>query len=244
MAGNVVAYAHKLSGKPEEVTATVTLKHIVTKITLQHKGNTFTATANNGFTVTYPCVTSYNVLNPENSTTTDRSFVTNFTVDTTIEDNEEICTYYIAVPADYAGTDITLTYRWRHLTIADVTLKQDAHVVLQGDLSPNNTKWLMSNSDVERVKYYFFNSENDCKGSENGVYHCQATEEQIEDICKDITGQDFNTTVVAYLFDDYSGSIQFQKYDSFCNVNLFINNVSYNFRCYYDTSLGYPSLLP
>lgn len=242
--GNVVAYAHKLSGKPEEVTASVTLKHIVTKITLQHKGNAFEVTANNDFTVTYPCVSSYNVLNPENSPTTAISFVTNFTADTQIADNEEICTYYIAVPTDYAGTDITLTYRWRHLTIADVTLKQDAHVVLQGDLSPNNTKWQMSNSDVERVKYYFFDSENDCKGPENGIYFCQVTEEQIEDICKDITGRDFNTTFVAYLFDDHSGNIQFQKYDSYCNVTLFINNVSYIFSCYYDTSFGYPPLLP
>ena len=243
--GNVVAYAHKLNGKPEEVTPSVNLKHIVTKITLQHKGNTFTATANNGFTVTYPCVTSYNVLNPEKIPTTDRSFVTNFTVDTKIEDNEEICTYYIAVPTDYAGTDITLTYRWRHLTIADVTLKQDAHVVLQGDLSPNNTKWQMSNRDVERVKYYFFDSENECKGQESGGrMNCHATEDQIEDICKDITGRDFNTTVVAYLFDDYSGDIQFQKYDSYCRVTLKINNVSYIFYCYYDTSYGYPSLLP
>lgn len=242
--GNVVAYAHKLSGKPEEVTASVTLKHIVTKITLQHKGKAFTATANNGFTVTYPCITSYNVLNPENSPTTAISFVTNFTADTQIEDNEEICTYYIAVPTNYAGTDITLTYRWRHLTIADVTLKQDAHVVLQGDLSPNNTKWQMSNSDVERVKYYFFDSENDCKCSENGIYNCQATEEQIEDICKDITGRDFNTTVVSYLFDDYSGNVQFHKFDSYCSVVLNINNVNYIFCCYYDTSFGYPPLLP
>lgn len=242
--GNVVAYAHKLSGKPEEVTASVTLKHIVTKITLQHKGKAFTATANNGFTVTYPCITSYNVLNPENSPTTVISFVTNFTADTQIEDNEEICTYYIAVPTNYAGTDITLTYRWRHLTIADVTLKQDAHVVLQGDLSPNNTKWHMSNSDVERVKYYFFDSENDCKGSEYEIYNCQATEEQIEDICKDITGRDFNTTIVSYLFDDYSGDVQFRKFDSYCSVVLNINNESYIFYCYYDTAFGYPPLLP
>ena len=244
--GNIVAYAHKLSGKPDDIETSVTLKHIVTKITLQHKGNAFEATANNGFTVTYPCVTSYNVLNPENSTTTNISFVTNFTVDTTIADNEEICTYYIAVPTDYAGTDITLTYRWRHLTIADVTLKQDAHVVLQGDLSPNNTKWQMSNSDVERVKYYFFDSENECKGQESGGrMNCHATEEQIKDICKDITGRDFNTTVVAYLFDDYSGSVKFQKFDTYCQVDLYINDVPYIFYCYYDNALyGYPSLLP
>lgn len=243
--GKVVAYAHKLSGKPEEVTASVTLKHIVTKITLQHKGNAFEVTANNDFTVTYPCVSSYNVLNPENSPTTAISFVNNFTVDTTIEDSKEICTYYIAVPTDYAGTDITLTYRWRHLTIADVVLKQDAHVVLQGDLSPDNTKWQMSNSDVERVKYYFFNSENACKGSEkDGNIYCHATEEQIEDICKDITGRDFNTTVVSYLFDDYSGNVQFQKFDDFCKVSLHINGVSYYFYCYYNPSLDYPSLLP
>ena len=245
--GNVVAYAHKLSGKPEEVTASVTLKHIVTKITLQHKGNTFTATANNGFTVTYPCVTSYNVLNPENSPTTNISFVTNFTADTQIADDKEICTYYIAVPTNYAGTDITLTYRWRHLTIADVTLKQDAHVVLQGDLSPNNTKWQMSNSDVERVKYYFFNSENECKGLEiYGWLYCHATKEQIENICKDITGRDLNTmSVVMYQFADSSGIIQFQDIVNYSLVTIEINGICYNFCCYYDNaSYGYPSLLP
>ena len=245
--GNVVAYAHKLSGKPEEVTASVTLKHIVTKITLQHKGKAFTATANNGFTVTYPCITSYNVLNPENSPTTVISFVTNFTADTQIEDNEEICTYYIAVPTNYAGTDITLTYRWRHLTIADVTLKQDAHVVLQGDLSPNNTKWQMSNSDVERVKYYFFNSENECKGLEiYGRLYCHATKEQIENICKDITGRDLNTmSVVMYQFADSSGIIQFQDIVNYSLVTIEINGICYNFSCYYDNaSYGYPSLLP
>ena len=32
--GNVVAYAHKLSGKPDAIETSVTLKHIVTKITL------------------------------------------------------------------------------------------------------------------------------------------------------------------------------------------------------------------
>ena len=243
--GKVVAYAHKWSGEPEEVMS-VTLTHIVTKITLQHKGNTFTATANNGFTVTCPCVTSYNVLNPENSTTTNISFVTNFTADTQIADDQEICTYYTAVPADYAETsDITLTYRWRHLTIADVTLEQNAHVVLQGDLSPDNTKWQMSNSDVERVKYYFFDSENECKDQESsGHMNCHATREQIEDICKDITGRDFNTTVVTYRFDDYSGSVKFQKLDTYCQVELYINGVTYVFYCYYDTSYGYPSLLP
>ena len=245
--GNVVAYAHRLSGKPEEITASVTLKHIVTKITLQHKGEAFTATANNGFTVTYPCVTFYNVLNPEKSPTTNISFVNNFTVDTTIEDSKEICTYYIAVPTDYAGTDITLTYRWRYLTIADVVLKQDAHVVLQGDLSPDNTKWQMSNSDVERVKYYFFDSENDCKGQESGSQlYCHATKEQIENICKDITGRDLNTTsVVLYQFADSSGSIRFQNIlDYYSIVELNINGIDYYFCCYYDTSYGYPSLLP
>lgn len=76
--------------------------------------------------------------------------------------------------------------------------------MLQGDLSPNNTKWQMSNSDVERVKYYFFNSENECKGQEiGGQLCCHATKEQIENICKDITGRDLNTmSVVMYQFAD------------------------------------------
>ena len=163
--GKVVAYAHKWSGEPEEVMS-VTLTHIVTKITLQHKGNTFTATANNGFTVTCPCVTSYNVLNPENSTTTNISFVTNFTADTQIADDQEICTYYTAVPADYAETsDITLTYRWRHLTIADVTLEQNAHVVLQGDLSESSDKWNPTSADIEaKFRSYFYGDNGFPKG--------------------------------------------------------------------------------
>ena len=60
--GEVVAYGELVQGKPENMNPTVTLKHIVTKITLKHIGNPFTLAANEDFKITFPCATGYNML--------------------------------------------------------------------------------------------------------------------------------------------------------------------------------------
>ena len=60
--GNVVAYAHKLSGKPDAIETSVTLKHIVTKITLKHIGSSFDVAVGEEFKISFPCADTYNVL--------------------------------------------------------------------------------------------------------------------------------------------------------------------------------------
>ena len=60
--GDVVAYALKLSGKPSAIETSVTLNHIVTKITLKHMGDPFTVAAGEKFKISFPCADTYNVL--------------------------------------------------------------------------------------------------------------------------------------------------------------------------------------
>ena len=241
--GNVVAYAHKLSGKPEEEMS-VTLTHIVTKITLKHIGDSFTVEAGEEFKISYPCADAYNVLDDAASTGNGyEDFTYTFTEETTINDGDEVCSFYTIVPYQQVENypDITLTYRWRHLTIEGVTLEQNAHVVLQGDLSPDNEKW--DGSALEKAKYYFMENETTPKGEDIVQNYFTITQDELSQICLDITGQ--NLQDISFHFNS-TDSIDFAFNPNLngCIVTLTIGDKDYIFVCHYDTSLGYPSLLP
>ena len=163
--GNVVAYAHKLSGKPGDTS--VTLKHIVTKITLKHIGNSFTVAADEEFKISFPCADTYNVLDNAASTGNGyEDFTYTFDKLTGFNSGDEVCTFYTIVPYNVAAyPDITLTYHWRHLTIEGVTLEQNAHVVLQGDLSESSDKWNPTSADIEaKFRSYFYGDNGFPKG--------------------------------------------------------------------------------
>ena len=164
--GKVVAYAHKWSGEPEEEMS-VTLEHIVTKITLKHVGEPFMVSAGEEFKITFPCADTYNVLDNAASTGNGyEDFTYTFDKLTGIVRDDEVCTFYTIVPQNVADyPDITLTYRWRHLTIAGVTLKQNAHVVLQGDLSESSDKWNPTSASIEaKFRSYFYGDNGFPKG--------------------------------------------------------------------------------
>ena len=164
--GDVVAYAYKRSGEPEEVMS-VTLKYIVTKITLKHVGEPFTVAAGEEFKITFPCADTYNVLDNAASTGNGyEDFTYTFDKLTGFNSGDEVCTFYTIVPYNVAAyPDITLTYHWRHLTIEGVTLEQNAHVVLQGDLSESSDKWNPTSADIEaKFRSYFYGDNGFPKG--------------------------------------------------------------------------------
>ena len=160
--GDVVAYAHKLSGKPEEVTASVTLKHIVTKITLKHIGSPFTVAAGEAFKITFPCADTYNVLTNTASTENGyEDFTYTFTGGKTIDDEDEVCSFYTIVPSqveDYP--DITLNLHQLTQIISGIEWKINSHVTLQGDLSEDNPKWGATKEYAEKQIDRFFKDEN------------------------------------------------------------------------------------
>ena len=141
--GNVVAYAHKLSGKPDAIETSVTLKHIVTKITLKHIGNSFTVAADEEFKISFPCADTYNVL--DNAASTGNSyedFTYTFTEGKTIGNGDEVCSFYTIVPDQVENNpDITLNLHQKTRTISGIDWKVNSHVTLQGDLSESNPKW-------------------------------------------------------------------------------------------------------
>ena len=240
--GDVVAYAYKRSGEPEEVMS-VTLKHIVTKITLKHVGEPFTVAAGEEFKITFPCADTYNVLDNAASTGNGyEDFTYTFDKLTGFNSGDEVCTFYTIVPYNVAAyPDITLTYHWRHLTIEGVTLEQNAHVVLQGDLSPDNEKW--DGSALEKAKYYFMENETTPKGEDIVQNYFTITQDELSQICLDITGQNLQN-MNFYLNSTDSIDFAFNPNLNGCLVTLTIGDKYYTFVCHYDTSLGYPSLLP
>ena len=141
--GKVVAYGALVEGKPENMTPTVTLKHIVTKITLKHIGDPFTVTADEEFKISFPCADTFNVLNNAASTGNGyEDFTYTFTEEKTINNGDEVCSFYTIVPHQVENNpDITLNLHQLTQTISGIEWKVNSHITLQGDLSESNPKW-------------------------------------------------------------------------------------------------------
>ena len=140
--GKVVAYGELVKGKPENMNSTVTLKHIVTKITLKHIGNSFTVAANEDFKITFPCATEYNMRDDTPLSGGYKDFTYTFTEGKTIDDGDEVCPFYTIVPYQVENwPDITLYLHQLTQTISGIEWKVNSHITLQGDLSKDNPKW-------------------------------------------------------------------------------------------------------
>ena len=171
--GEVVAYGELVKGKPENMNPTVTLKHIVTKITLKHIGNSFTVAANEDFKITFPCATEYNMRDDTPLLGGYEEFTYTFTEEKTINNGDEVCSFYTIVPIDVESwPDITLNLHQLTQTISGIEWKVNSHVTLQGDLSEDNPKWGGTREYVEKQIDYLFKDENgDPEGTlVGGVY--------------------------------------------------------------------------
>ena len=172
--GTVVAYAHVLSGKPGDIETSVTLKHIVTKITLKHIGDPFAVAADEEFKISFPCADAYDVLNNAASTGNDyEDFTYTFAEGKDIDDGDEVCSFYTIVPYQVENNpDITLNLHHLKQTISSIEWKINSHVTLQGDLSEDNPKWGATKEYVEKQIDFFFEKEDGTSEGylEDGVY--------------------------------------------------------------------------
>ena len=221
--GNVVAYAHVLSGKPEEeVTLSVTLKHIVTKITLKHIGDPFTVTADEEFKISFPCADTFNVLNNAASTGNGyENFTYTFAEEKTINDGDEVCSFYTIVPADVDDwSDITLDLHQLTQTISGIEWKSNSHVTLQGDLSEDNPKW-GATSEYEKGSpgsdgiYRFYLPTNDLNKLESVIGAIFHKEVKIQ--------LNFGTVFDKTLGDDFNLHIYYDNNGSIVYLNIFVN---------------------
>ncbi len=184
--GEVVAYGELVQGKPENMNPTVTLKHIVTKITLKHIGNQFTLAANEDFKITFPCATEYNMLDDTPLLGGYKEFTYTFAKEKTIGNGEEVCSFYTIVPDQVENwPDITLNLHQLTQTISGIEWKINSHVTLQGDLSEDNPKWGATSEYAQKQINYFFKKEDGTTSEgtlDGGVYRFYLPEEKIRDL--------------------------------------------------------------
>ena len=254
--GKVVAYGALVKGKPENMNPAVTLKHIVTKITLKHIGSPFTVAAGEEFKITFPCADTYNVL--DNTASTENGyedFTYTFTEKKTINNGDEVCSFYTIVPfnvEDYP--DITLNLHQLTQTISGIEWKVNSHVTLQGDLSEDNPKWGVTSKYVEQQIDRFFNDENgNPKGDNNGdgIYCFYLPIAEMNNLAAvigaifhetvEISLDSFGTIFDKELEDNFNFAIKYNGIYIDIHINdvnkyrLYLNDATYeNFSCVSD----------
>ena len=124
---NAVAFAARAEGTAETVSQTVTLGHVVAKVSLVTTEEIATATA---ISLKYPSATTYNVLTEESSGSTRRTI--SWSGDNMPADGEVLTAYLLPNPADRT---ITVTVNRDVHTLVDVPLAANTHITLRGDLS-------------------------------------------------------------------------------------------------------------
>ena len=239
--GDVVAYALKLSGKPSAIETSVTLNHIVTKITLKHMGDPFTVAAGEKFKISFPCADTYNVLsNTAVAENGYEDFTYTFAEGKEINDGEEVCSFYTIVPDQVENwPDITLNLHQLTQTISGIEWKVNSHVTLQGDLSENNTKWGATKEYAEKQIDRFFKDEDGNPKGDNigdGSYGFYLPLDRISEL-EAVIGAIFHEKVEIQLDgstvfnknleENYLFLINYNKYSQI--LSIYINyNILYN----------------
>ena len=168
-----VAFAARVEGLPENMIDTeVKLKHIVTKITLQHNGvNTFSPKVGDVMTITLPCATTYDISEETVSGNETHEFTHTFSESTPMTEATDICNFYVLSPSN-ANNNIDISFRDFGLTISNISMPADTHITLSGDFSSENEKWEIS--DIAREEAFqscFYNENGTPKGEPMGSHY-------------------------------------------------------------------------
>lgn len=122
-----VAYAACTDGTAETVGKSITLQHVVAKVSLVTTSAIATETA---ISLEYPSATTYNVLTEESSGST--RLTTSWSGTNVPAGGEVLTAYLLPNPADRR---ITVTVNGNVHTLGDVPLTANTPITLQGDLS-------------------------------------------------------------------------------------------------------------
>ena len=240
--GDVVAYAHMLSGKPDAIETSVILKHIVTKITLKHIGDSFTVAASEEFKITLPCADTYNVLSNTASVEYGyEEFTYTFAEEKTISNGDEVCSFYTIVPIDVENwSEITLNLHQLTQTISGIEWKSNSHVTLQGDLSESNPKWGATSEYVkDKIDFFFKKEDGTSEGTlgVDGVYQFYLPPGNIADLEAVLSAifhknVELDLTKIMYIFEevldnDYTFAILNNPGTEYLDI-LINDNITYN----------------
>ena len=132
-----IAFAAKAQGTSETVDRSVTMRHVVAKVTLVTTEDV-TSEYSKDISLTASCASTYNVLTASASDFSDGSATTEMDNAGLAAGSEVLTTYLIPDP-DYRA--VTLGAHFLTQTIDDLPLSADTHVILKGDLSESSSKW-------------------------------------------------------------------------------------------------------
>ena len=197
-----VAFVAKVTDTPENIISNgVSLKHVVTKVSLQHNGeNTFSPKKGDVMTVTLPCATTYDVSSQTATSNGTYEFTHTFTVDSEITGGTDLCSLYVLAPSE--SSDVDIFFRTHQLSISGISMPANTHITLSGDFSSSNDKWEVSYaSRAEVFQSCFFNDDGSLKGEAVADYHRFFSDEStIERFFNDILGSDKGSYYYGSLF--------------------------------------------
>ena len=232
-----MAYAYHTTGTPEKVTGTtVSLKHTVTKLTLQTTTET-SAEAGEAVRVTATCASSYNVAAPANSTFSQQTLVKTFEGPTNVAANKEVASFYFISKDEAQSVDVE--FHLLKQTIESVPLAANTHVYLQGDLSEDNPKWGATKEYVEKQIDYFFKKEDGTSEGtpDDGVNKFYLPEGNIKDLDAVLSAifhksVELDLTSGGYIFnevldDNYTFAISHNSYTKIFDIHI-NGNAAYN----------------
>ena len=156
-----VAFAARETDTPENMIENkVSLKHIVTKITLQHNGtNTFSPKTNDVMTATLPCATTYDISKENVSGNETYKFAHTFSEDTPMTEATDICNFYVLSPSN-ANSNVEISFHNHALTINNISMQSDTHITLSGDFSSKNNQWSITEAiRKETLQSCFFDGD-------------------------------------------------------------------------------------
>ena len=207
---------------------------------MKHIGSSFDVAAGEEFKITFPCADTFNVLlNTAFAGNGYEEFTYTFAEEKTINDGDEVCSFYTIVPADVENwSDITLDLHQLTQTISGIEWKVNSHVTLQGDLSEDNPKWGATKEYAEKQIDRFFEDEDGNPKGDNmgdGSYGFYLPLDRISEL-EAVIGAIFHEKVEIQLDgstvfnknleEDYLFLINYNKYSQI--LSIYINyNISY-----------------
>lgn len=193
---NTVAYAEKVTGTSESVSRSITLPHVVTKVTLQHSGdNNFQPKAGDALIVTLNSATTYNVLNEEATGTATQTVTQNYSSATSIAGGTGICHFYALAPSN--SETVALKFRDFNFDINNVPLRANTHVTLQGDLSSNNGRWTVPEANrKEAFESCFFDEDGNPNGTPDvGTYILYSDYQTVNNFCETVLNRSLSNAL-------------------------------------------------
>ena len=233
-----VAFTAREVNTPENVIKNgVSLKHVVTKLSLKTTEAT-SASEEESIKVTTTCATTYNVDDPSATSYSEQTATKTFDTSTGFEANNNIATFYFIPKSETQSVDVE--FHLLKQTIESVPLAANTHVTLQGDLSEDNPKWGVTNEYIEtKFRSYFYEDNDSPKGQyHDGFYSFKNGKvEFITALFKEITRNDSFVIPSAGDYIDITNNLTLLNIITGEGVRIDYNNT--NFCIYYNGDASY-----